>query len=159
MKPLLLVIVSALMFGAGWGIFPHVLVMNAGDCKSETTLIYDEPTRVVVSHAHWFSQYGVQEHFYLAHLKILSDSGQAETVLVNRNVGTRYAATDNGFDVVTNRAFRVAGPETSDPYWGRYIDPLAEKGFHAQIYLFRVPGGRLMTGYRNFPIAGCMASH
>jgi|EndMetStandDraft_3_1072993.scaffolds.fasta_scaffold01662_1 hypothetical protein len=146
---------AVIAFVAGWFLAPYSMKLTAGNCATETTFVYDEADRLVVSKARWFTHRRGNEHFYLARLKIIPDEGREESVLVNRTVETEWSTRLDSMNVHTVRAFRIAGPETTDPHWGRYIDPLAEVGFTARIYLFRIPGGRLMTGYRGVPVTTC----
>lgn len=146
---------AALAFAAGWFSAPYSLKLAAGNCATETTFVYDEADRVVVSQARWFTHRRGDEHFYVARLKITPDGGAEESVLVNRTVETDWSMRPDSLNVRTVKAFRIAGPETTDPHWGRYIDPLAEVGFTGRIYLFRTPGGRMMTGYRGVPVTTC----
>lgn len=142
-------------FLVGWYLAPYSMKLTAGNCASETTFIYDETTRVVISQARWFVHRHGDEHFYMARLKIIPDNGPEESVLVNRTVETEWSIRADSLNVRTIKAFRIAGPQTTDLHWGRYIDPLAEVGFSGRIYLFRAEGGRMMTGYKNVPVATC----
>ncbi|MRS17017.1 hypothetical protein GJV06_19230 [Enterobacteriaceae bacterium RIT691] len=150
---------AVLAFFAGWFVAPYSLKLTSGNCAAETMFVYDEADRVVISEARWFTHSRGDEHFYMAKLKMIPDKGNPESVLVNRTVETDWTMRPDSLNVRTVKSFRIAGPEPTDAHWGRYIDPLAESGFHARIYLFRTEGGRILAGYKNSPVSTCFEKH
>lgn len=154
MRILLALSVVALL--CGWFTLPYILRSFTGDCVAETTMIYDEQNRMVVTHGHWDSVRGNTQYHYSAQLKIIPDNGSSTQIDIERIIDTDHHFFYNSLDVKTVKAFRIAGPETTDPVLGKYIDPLAEEGFHARVYVYLV-GSRIMPGFRMQPLGICQS--
>lgn len=150
------VIIAVIALVVGWFSAPLLILFQSGDCASETLFVYDEPHRVIVSKARWFSHPYSQQFYYQANLSITPDGQPTEKVLLHRTVVTEWEIHAGSMSINTVRTFRVAGPESDDENWGRYADPMAKAGFNNRIYLFKLPGGRKAVGYRNIPISTCI---
>ncbi|PKH19118.1 hypothetical protein CIG19_20500 [Enterobacterales bacterium CwR94] len=152
MKKMLLLLTLSLL--TGWFISPVIYGALSGNCTSDSTLIYDEPDRTVISKARWEQLRGGEQYYYSSTLHIIPFRGQETEFAVERTLVTSLDYALDSLDVKTVNASRIAGPASSDPDYGRYIDPLAEEGFHARVYLFYT-GDRLLTGFRNAPVSVC----
>ncbi|WP_274240074.1 MULTISPECIES: hypothetical protein [unclassified Enterobacter] len=152
MKWLIPITLSAI--GAGWLAFPIVAQFYVGECNTKSLLIYDEPYQTVISEAEWTTLRGARQHYYNSKITLFPDNGPAEKFYVERTVKTSLNYHIDSAEVTSVSAFRIAGPDTSDPHVGRYIDPLSEKGFTARIYFFRI-GERILSGFRDRPLVSC----
>lgn len=149
-----LIALCLLAVGAGWLSFPLIAQLYVGDCTTKSLLIYDEPHKTVLSEAEWTTLRGGKQHYYNSKITLLPDSGPAEKFYIERTVKTTLNYHVDSAEVTSASAFRIAGPDTSDPLVGRYIDPLSEKGFTARVYFFKV-GERILSGFRDRPLVSC----
>lgn len=138
----------------GWFSIPVIMRYTSGGCVSYTTLIYDEPTRTIVSSARWDMTAGGEHLFYSSAINDNPLNGEGRGFVSERTINAQFRYHADSMTVRTVSAFRIAGPETSDPEYGRYIDPPAEQGFSARVYTYYA-GGRIMMGFRNLPISVC----
>lgn len=149
-----LITLSLLAVGAGWLSFPLVSQLYAGDCRTKSLLIYDEPHKTVFSEAEWITLPGGKQHYYNSKITVHPDNGPVEKFYIERTVKTFLNYHVDSAEVTSVSAFRIAGPDTTDPRVGRYIDPLSEKGFTARVYFFRA-GERILSGFQDRPMVSC----
>ncbi|EFE95354.1 hypothetical protein [Serratia odorifera] len=139
---------------AGWLAFPLVAQFYVGECTTRSLLIYDEPHKTVISDAIWDTLRGGKQHYYTSKLRLIPDNGPEENYYIERTLKTSVNYHMDSAEITSVAAFRIAGPDTSDPHVGRYIDPLSEQGFTARVYFFRV-GERILSGFRDRPLVSC----
>lgn len=149
-----IIILGAFALCAGWLAFPLAAALFSGNCTTQSLLIYDEPDRSIYSQSLWVTARGGEQHYYTSKLTVQPDHGAAESYYIERTIKTTLSFYLDSAEVTTANAFRIAGPDTSDPRVGHYIDPLSEKGFTARVYFFRT-GERILSGFRNRPLVLC----
>jgi len=152
----ILFILGSIALLCGWFSLSYILRSLPGDCIVESTTIYDEQNRMVITHSYWDRTRGNMQYHYSAQLNIIPDNGVPAQIAIERIINTEHTYLYNSFDVKTVKAFRIAGPLTSEPELGKYIDPLAEEGFHARVYLYLV-GSRIIPGLRMQPLGICQS--
>ncbi|BCQ34580.1 MULTISPECIES: hypothetical protein [Erwinia] len=155
MKILLMLAGALMLCAAGWFFAPYLIFLASGDCASKSVLIYDEPDRYIVSQGNWFTYRGGKEHTYSARISIAGPGNAFEDFASVRTIETENHFKYDSVNVRTVKSFRIAGPLTSDPRIGRYIDPLAEEGFTGRIYFFRYKNSGLLTGFKGRPLGLC----
>lgn len=155
MKAAAIIVCCLLSLFLGWFTLPYLMQPLSGNCRAESTLIYDEENRTVVSHAIWDIMRGSDENHINSYLAFVDAQGKETRFNVERTINVDFAYHINSITVNTIKSFRIAGPDTHDPVLGRYIDPLADDKFTARIYLFKV-GDRTISGFHNRPLNSCM---
>lgn len=149
-----LIFLCPLSLVLGWLALPVTASYFAGNCTTKSLLIYDEPNKTVISEAVWETLRGGKQHYYNSKLTVLPDNGASERYYIERTVKTAMSYHVNSAEITSVNAFRIAGPDTSDPEVGRYLDPLSEQGFTARVYFFRT-GERILSGFRDRPLVAC----
>lgn len=139
---------------SGWLAAPYILLNIPSGCVSNTTMVYDEPDKTVVSKSRWEILKGGEQSYYSSLLSVRPFTGVRSDISIERTINLDFKFHTDSYTVETTRAFRIAGPDTSDPAVGRYIDPPAEENFNARVYSY-FTGGRVILGFRNLPIAVC----
>ncbi|CCP01678.1 hypothetical protein BN439_0589 [Erwinia amylovora Ea644] len=148
-------IAAVILFSCGWFFAPWILFYNMEDCISKSIIIYDEPDRYVISRSTWFTYRGGQEHRYSAQVSIDGPQGKIDEFSSERTIETERHFNYDSINVNTVKSFRIAGPLTSDPRTGKYIDPPAKEGFTGQIHLFRYKNSCLLAGFKGGPLSIC----
>ncbi|KAA6050456.1 MULTISPECIES: hypothetical protein [unclassified Pantoea] len=151
----LFVILGMLSLMASWVATPYVIMSFSGDCVASTVLIYEEFDKVVVSKGSRYTFPGSNEHYYTAYFEIRQVGMPVEYFRVERTIETSRLFNIDSFNIRTAEAFRIAGPTTDDPRVGRYIEPLAEKGFNARVYHFKAGENSGLVGFRGLPLNIC----
>jgi hypothetical protein len=123
-------------------------------CSVNSVVIYNEQNSRVVNSAHWFSEADGENYRYSAHVSRTADGGMTDHFTSERTIRLVHDFRLRYVSVETRAAFRISGPETGHVWPGAYIDPLAEKGFTASVYLFRA-GDRWIQGFQGRPRALC----
>ena len=149
--------IITLSFGAvamGWFIYPYVFINASGDCISNTTFIYDEADKTVISKSRWEVLRGGEQAYYSSVMSVIPFKGKKRDITIERTVNANLNYHLDSFTIRTMSAFRIAGPQRSDPELGKYIDPPAKEGFNARVYAYSI-GERVMLGFRNLPLSVC----
>ena len=147
-------ILSLSTVAVGWFCYPYFFINSSGDCISNTTFIYDEADKTVISKSRWEVLRGGDQSYYSSVLSVIPFKGKKKDITLERTVNANLSFHSDSFTIRTMSAFRIAGPQTSDPEWGKYIDPPAKEGFNARVYAYSV-GERVMLGFRNLPVSVC----
>jgi len=146
-----------LSFGAlamGWFTYPYFIINTSGGCISNTTFIYDEADKTVINKSRWEILRGGEQSYYSSLMSVIYFEGKKKDITIERTVNANLNFHIDSFTVRTMSAFRIAGPQMSNPELGKYIDPLAKEGFNARVYVYSI-GERVMLGFHNLPIAVC----
>jgi len=143
-----------IFFFLGWFYTPIALKETSGDCISNTILLYNESGRIIISKSRWDMMKGGEQLYHSSVIKDIQEGGDAKNFSVDRTLNVEVDFHRDSLTVDTVKAFRINGPETSDPEYGRYIDPLSELGFTSRIYIFYI-NGRFLLGFRDLPLSFC----
>ena len=138
----------------GWFTYPYFFINTSGGCISYTTFIYDEADKTVISKSRWEVLRGGEQSYYSSVMKFIPFKGMKKDIIIERTVNANLSYHIDSFTVRTMNAFIIAGPQTSDPERGKYIDPPAKEGFNARVYVYSI-GERVMLGFHNLPISVC----
>ncbi len=155
MKIFMLITLCLVTLVSGWYSLPFIIHPLSGNCHALNTLIYDEPERTIISRADWDVLPGSHESHLNGYLEIYPAMGSSSRIDIERTINHNVVWHINSATLTSEKSFRIAGPETSDPLWGRYIDPIADENFTGRMYLFKI-GERTVTGYYNRPFYSCM---
>lgn len=154
MKVLIAVVYLSTAALLGWyspSLYRHV---TPAACSVNSIVIYNEKDARIVTAARWLSEPGGVHHRYSAQVTRRVNGQPDATFHAERTVVTSEHFHARYLSFSTQNAFRLSGPETSGAWPGAYIDPIAEKGFTASVYLFRA-GGRWLQGFSDRPRTLC----
>lgn len=156
MKFIATMIIAFIFFLAGW--YSPELFSNAimGSCKTKSITLYNEASQVVRVNADWLSSDGRKFYGYSSIMTRYQPGKSPEFSLSERHMVVNHTFHTRYLRVATVQDYRVAGPESSDHWPGAYIDPLTDKGYIADIYLFKT-GNTLIMGYKNRPRYICQS--
>lgn len=152
---MILKLISFLIFlFFGWCFTPAFMKETSGNCVSYTTLLYNESDRTIISKSRWDMMKGGRQLYQSSVIRYIPVNGDEKSFAIDRTLNVEVEFHRDSLTVDTVKAFRINGPETSDPEYGGYIDPISELGFTSRVYIFNI-NGQFILGFRGLPLSFC----